>query len=31
MYVMKTTDDEYEENKEAADLCPVNIIRVERF
>lgn len=27
---LKTTDDEFEENMEAANLCPVNIIRVEK-
>jgi len=27
---LSTTDDELEENQEAADLCPVNIIRVEK-
>ena len=27
---LQTTEDEFEENQEAADLCPVNIIRVEK-
>ena len=31
IYMLVTTDDEYEENKEAAELCPVNIIKVERI
>jgi len=29
-YHLSTTDDEHEENQEAAELCPVNIIRVEK-
>jgi ferredoxin len=29
--VCLTTDDEYKENVEAAELCPVNIIRVEKL
>ncbi len=31
IYILLTSDDEYEINKEAADVCPVNIIRIERF
>ncbi|MFC2086373.1 ferredoxin [Bacteroidota bacterium] len=30
-YHLKTTDDEFEESKEAADLCPVNIIKVKHL
>lgn len=30
VYLTVTGDDEYEENKEAEELCPVNIIRVEK-
>ena len=30
IYMTVITDDEFEENKEAAELCPVNIIRVEK-
>jgi ferredoxin len=29
IYTMQVTDDELEANQEAADSCPVNIIRVE--
>jgi len=31
IYISLTTDDEYDENAEAAELCPVNIIRIERI
>ena len=31
MYIFVTSDDEYEDNLEAADICPVNIIRVEKI
>ena len=31
IYTAVTTDDEYDENLEAAELCPVNIIRLEKF
>ena len=31
MYISITSDDEYEDNIEAAELCPVNIIRVEKI
>jgi len=31
IFTTVTTDDEYGENMEAAELCPVNIIRVEKF
>ena len=30
-YHLQTTEDEYSENKEAADLCPVKIIKVKRL
>ncbi len=29
IFIVITTDDEYEENLEAAEICPVNIIKVE--
>ena len=29
IYTLQATDDELEANQEAAELCPVNIIRVE--
>ena len=29
-YHLITIEDEFDENQEAADLCPVNIIRVEK-
>ena len=29
-YIVVTGDDEYQANKEAADICPVKIIRVEK-
>ncbi len=31
IYVIEVPDFEYEENKQAADACPVNCIRVEKF
>ena len=31
IYIAVTTDDEYEENSEASNICPVNIIKVEKF
>ncbi len=31
VYTAVATDDEYEQNTEAAKICPVNIIRVEKF
>ena len=31
IFISITTDDEFEDNAEAAELCPVNIIRVEMF
>lgn len=31
IYITTTTDDEYDANKEAAEICPVNIIRVEKI
>ena len=31
IFIALTTDDEYEENIEAANICPVNIIKVEKF
>ena len=31
IYIFVTSDDEYEDNNEAANLCPVNIIRVEKI
>lgn len=30
MYMLVTSDDEYERNFDASQLCPVNIIRVEK-
>jgi len=30
LFLLKTSDDEYAENKEASDLCPVNIIKIEK-
>ena len=31
IYIVVCSDDEYEDNSEAAELCPVNIIRVEKI
>ncbi len=31
IFVVVTTDDEYDENVEAANICPVNIIKVEKI
>ena len=31
IFITLTTDDEYYENIEAAELCPVNIIRLEKI
>ncbi len=31
IYMLITSDDEYESNLEAQELCPVNIIRVEKI
>jgi len=31
IFIVVTTDDEFEQNNEAAQLCPVNIIKVEKF
>jgi len=31
IFIAITTDDEYEENFEAAEICPVNIIKVEKI
>ena len=31
IYMVEVPDFEYEENKQAADACPVNCIRVEKF
>lgn len=31
IYNLLTTDDEYEAQVEAAELCPVNIIRIEKY
>jgi len=31
IYNLVVADDEYEDNKEAAELCPVKIIKVEKF
>jgi len=30
MYLVLVSDDEYNDNREAAQICPVNIIRVEK-
>ncbi len=31
IYTLTVADDEWEDNKEAAELCPVKIIRVEKI
>lgn len=31
IFIAIITDDEYEENIEAAEICPVNIIKVEKI
>ena len=31
IFISVTSDDEYDANLEAAELCPVNIIRVEKI
>jgi ferredoxin len=31
IYTATAGDDEYDQNREAAEICPVNIIRVEKF
>lgn len=31
IFIAITGNDEYDENIEAAEICPVNIIRVEKF
>ena len=31
IYITITSDDEFDDNFEAAELCPVNIIKVEKF
>ncbi|MCD6555715.1 MAG: ferredoxin [Bacteroidetes bacterium] len=31
IFIVITTDDEFDENSEAAEICPVNIIKVEKF
>ena len=31
IYTVSVTDDEYDDNFEAAQICPVNIIRIEKY
>ncbi len=31
IFIKITSDDDYEGNKEAAEICPVNIIKVEKI
>ncbi len=31
IYTLVTSDDEYTDNLEAAELCPVKVIRIEKF
>jgi len=31
IFIALVTDDEYEANMEAAEICPVNIIRIEKY
>ncbi len=31
IYIVKASDDEYDSNSEAANICPINIIKVEKI